>query len=95
MAPGPEQMVKVPLPEWVELIANHAATKAAQAVIEKHLELCEARKAVPEQAAEIKKQAEQIVSLKMRFIALMFYMLGAGTLGGLLGGFAGRLLRFF
>jgi hypothetical protein len=76
------QRISVPLDEW----ATNLAKEAAREVIKEHIELCEARKAIPELETDVKECKKDISQVKLRFGTLVGFMAGSGLLGGAAGG---------
>jgi hypothetical protein len=93
MPPEPGQTINVPLPQFVEQIADRSADRAARAVIKEHLELCETRKELPRVSGRVKVVELGLQRWQLRLVAILFFMLGSGTLGGLLGGLLVRIFH--
>lgn len=85
MSNSEEIKVKVPLPQFVEEIADRAAERAAQKVIEEHVKTCPGRSAVP-RCEQVEKRVQ---NLELKSSALIGFMAGAGAVGG----FVGALFR--
>jgi len=85
---GSKTQISVPLEKWVEEIADRSGRVAAQEVIAIHKATCEAAQMVP----VVKETAKRVENLRLRYVALVAFMVGSGLLGGGISFVLGRIV---
>ena len=75
---GLKTQISIPLEAWVQEIADRSGRAAAQEVIAIHKAECEAVRMIP----VIKETVTKVENLRLRYVALIAFMIGSGVLGG-------------
>jgi len=72
--------INMPLEQWVRDIATHAAVQAAKEVVKETRENCPAMAKMK----QIEENTEKIDRVRVKLGTLIGYMVGSGTVSGLL-----------
>ena len=72
--------INVPLEQWVRDIAEHAAAKAAKEVVKETRENCPAIAKMK----QVEENTKKIDNVRVMLGTLIGYMIGSGTVSGLL-----------